>query len=98
AMASYAAEGASLIAERLRPFPDLLSAACTFPTVATSPYIGVRALAAILPFRISMAAIIRVSRRYGPASRPAILGWLIVFLAAYAPLALALLKSNCLSK
>jgi len=85
AMASYAAEGANVIADKLRSSPALLSAACTFPSVATSPYIGVRILAAALPFVFAVIAIVRSALPYGAVGRKAILGWLIFLLAAYGP-------------
>jgi hypothetical protein len=97
AMASYAAESANMIAERLRQSPTLLSAACTFPSVATSPYIGVRILAGLLPFIFSMWAVIRSARAYGTVGLQSILGWLIVLAAAYLPLTLLLIRSACLS-
>jgi hypothetical protein len=52
------------IAERLQSTPGLLSAACTFPSVATAP-IGVRLLAAILPVLFSFIALWRLVGREG---------------------------------
>jgi hypothetical protein len=97
AMASYAAETANLIAARLSAFPALLTAACTFPSVATSPYIGVRALAAALPFIFSVAAVVRVARPYRAGGRETILGGVLLFGAAYGALALALFRPGALA-
>jgi hypothetical protein len=97
AMASYAAQSVTLIAERLRPSPALLAAACTFPSVATSPYVLVRVLAALLPVIISMAAIVRSSWAYGKVGRKSILGWAILFVFAYFYLVVALIRPACLA-
>jgi hypothetical protein len=96
AMGSYAAGSANLIATRLSESPTILAAACTFPSVASSPYIGVRALAALLPFAFSMTAIVRVAGPYRAGGRETILGGLILFGAAYGALALALLRPGAL--
>jgi hypothetical protein len=95
AMASYAAETANLIAARLNAFPALLAAACTFPSVATSPYIGVRALAAILPLIFSAAAIVRLARPHQPGGRVGFL--VLLFGAPYAALALAFFRPGALA-
>jgi hypothetical protein len=97
ALASYAVESANLIAGQLRSAPALLAAACTFPSVATSPYVGVRILAALLPFVFAMAAVVRSVRLHRAAGRRAILGWLVLLGSAYGALVLALIKSTCLA-
>jgi hypothetical protein len=96
AMASYAAETANLIATRLDP--TLRIAVCTFPSVATSPYIGVRVLAALLPFIFSMVAVIRLTRSYGAGRHKVIWMAFIILAAPYGALTLALVKSTCLSR
>ena len=96
AMASYAAETVNVIAKRLDS--TTLTAACTFPSVGTSPYIGVRTLAALVPLIFSMAAIIRSARPHGKKGRMSILGWFIFLGPAFGYLALALIKSNCLAR
>ena len=98
AKASYAAGSANTIAERLQSAPALLSAACTFPSVATSTYTGVHVLVALLPFIFAMIAIVRTALPYGAVGRKSIPGWLIFMAAAYVPLSLALISSRCLAK
>jgi hypothetical protein len=98
AMASYAAETANLIATQLSAFPALLTAACTFPSIATSPYTAVRALAAALPFIFSVTAVVRVARPYRAGGRETILGGVFLFGVAYGALALVLFRPGALAR
>jgi hypothetical protein len=109
AMASYSADSAQMIAERLHSSPGLLSAACTYPSVATSPYYGVRLLPAILPCVFLMFAIYRwegarsAEKKFGPAVRNGsalkTLGvFAFVLVPVYGILALQLFQSACLSR
>jgi hypothetical protein len=91
ALAAYSAESINLIARQLDP--KLLSAACSFPSIATSPYIGVRVLAALVPFILALAVVVRTTR-----SARSVGGWLVLGGAAYVPLLLQLLHSGCLSR
>jgi hypothetical protein len=91
AMASYSAESANVIAARLRESsPALLDAARTFPTIATSPYPGVRYAGAALPLCFSLAAIIVATVRHKPSDWTGLWVGLIFLGAGYVPLALAL--------
>jgi hypothetical protein len=58
AMAYYSADAANVIAHRLENSPELLRAACTYPSFATSRFPGVRYVAAILPLLFSVGALL----------------------------------------
>lgn len=89
AMASYSAETAIGIASQLRSSsPELLNAARTFPSFATSQYPGVRYAAALLPLFFSLAATTVVAIRQTPAKWTWLWLGLIFLGAAYVPLAL----------
>ncbi|MGH2359187.1 MAG: hypothetical protein ACRDGM_01425 [bacterium] len=91
AMASYSAESANVIAVRLqKSSPALLDAARTFPTIATSPYPGVRYAAAALPLLFSLAAIVVATVRHKPSDWTGLWVGLIFLGAAYVSLALEL--------
>ena len=92
AMASYAAESANVIAARLASSPDLLDAARTFPSFATSPYPGVRYAAAVLPLLFSLLAIIIPILEQQPRTWTALWVGLIFLGSAYVPLAIEVRK------
>jgi hypothetical protein len=88
AMASYAAESANAIANCLASSPDLLEAARTFPSFATSRYPGVRYAAAVLPLLFSLVAIVIPILQHEPRTWTAFWLGLIFLGAAYVPLAI----------
>jgi hypothetical protein len=94
-MANYSADAVSLLYGKLSA--EMQVAACTFPSLATSKYVGVRILAAILPFVFAMIAVWRVVRSYSLALQD-IGGWAIVLGAAYLPLTLQLWAAQCLAR
>jgi|tagenome__1003787_1003787.scaffolds.fasta_scaffold20319960_2 hypothetical protein len=95
AMASYAAESTATIADRLRADPDLRSAACTFPSIATSPYLGVRLLSSVLPLVFCAIAVYRMGRRFGVTGRESMVGWLVFLLGAYYSLTIQMVRTTC---
>ena len=94
-MATYSAETVSLIYSKLST--EMQVAACTFPSVATSRYAGVRLSAAVLPFVFAMLAVWRVVRPYNDAWQ-SIGGCAVVLGAAYLPLMLQLWAPQCLAR
>jgi hypothetical protein len=95
AMASYAIEGAQTIVERLRPMPDILAAACTFPSVATAP-VGVGIAGAIMPFLFVLPIMWRMRarlRQTDPSENAIVV--LLVFIVPYGALILGLFKLDC---
>jgi hypothetical protein len=97
-MASYAAESATDIIRMLHSQPDLLKAACTYPSVATAP-VGVRVGAAALPIAFVVPIVWRIWARIRKVAPDENVGGLIaligVFGAPYATLGLILWRMSC---
>ena len=95
-MAAYAAESAAAIVARLSTTPALLSAACTYPGVATAP-IGVRLIAALSPAAFATIVLWRMYRRLRSHNlvQTGDVAPLLFGLVPYAALALTLAKLHC---
>jgi hypothetical protein len=99
-MGLYAAEGALSIAELLHgKTPDLLAAACTFPSVVTAP-IGIGLIAVGLPIVLSGILIRRVWSRIKVAteSRESPGGFIIMlglFVGVYGLIGSAIVRLPC---
>jgi hypothetical protein len=93
-MASYAAEGASRIVGRLQASPDILSAACTYASIATAP-VGVRVVAALLPLVFSTAVMWRMYRLLLKHDLDASFGPALIFFVPYGALCLILVRLPC---
>jgi hypothetical protein len=87
AMASYSAEWATVIAKQLESTPELLRAVCTYPCFATSVYPGVRYLASLLPFFLSMTAVLIPALHQNPFPSGALRIWAVFLIAPYLALA-----------
>jgi len=94
AMGSYAATSVNAIGAGLGS-PALLAAACSYPTVGSSPYVGVRFIAALLPLVLAGLAVIRGSTTEAAGSWRSKLLWFSVLVPSYGATALALQASPC---
>jgi hypothetical protein len=90
AMAYYSADAANLIAKRMETSPELLRAACTYPSFATSRFPGVRYLAALLPLLLSAAALLISALHETPPQWGALWIGLVFIGSAYLSLAFEL--------
>ena len=87
AMAYYSADAANLIAQRLKTSPELLRAACTYPSFATSRFPGVRYVAALLPLLLSVVALLISALHETPRPWSALWIGLVLIGSAYISLA-----------
>jgi hypothetical protein len=92
AMAYYSADAANLIAQRLEASQELLQAACTYPSFATSGFPGVRYLAAILPLLFSLGALLISALHESPHPWSALWIGMIFIGSAYFSLAIEIRK------
>jgi hypothetical protein len=92
AMAYYSADTANLIAKRLETSPELLRAASTYPSFATSRFPGVRYLAALLPLFFSIIALLTTALRANPPTWGEFWLGLVFIGSAYLSLAFELHK------
>jgi len=96
-MAYYAASGAVGIALRLQIAPEILVAACTYPSVATAP-LGVRIIAAGMPLAFVAPIVWRTWSRLRTVTREdgggliALFGF---FFVPYGALGMALVRLTC---
>ena len=92
AMAYYCADTANSIAACLKDKPDLLFAASTFPSIATSRYPLVRYAATVLPLVLSLCAVLIPMWHQQAFSWLAFWGWFTFLFSAYSSLARELRK------
>jgi hypothetical protein len=96
-MAYFAANGGAGIALRLQTAPEILAAACTYPSVATAP-LGVRIIAAVLPVAFVAPIVWRTWSRLRSVAKEdgggliAVLGF---FFVPYGALGMALWRLTC---
>ncbi|MCG8468533.1 MAG: hypothetical protein MJB57_10055 [Gemmatimonadetes bacterium] len=90
-MGSYAAESASGLVQRLASTPEILAAACTFPSAATAP-VGVPVIAAALPILFVGLVCLRKWRQHRESGILTMLG---LFAAAYAVLGVTMAAMPC---
>jgi hypothetical protein len=88
AMAYYSADAANRIAQRLETSPELLQAACTYPSFATSRFQGVRYVAALLPLLFSVGALLISALHESPHQWSTLWIGLIFIGSAYLSLAI----------
>lgn len=96
-MAYFAAGGAIRIALRLEKTPEILSAACTYSSVATTP-VGVRIIAAGMPVAFAAPILWRTwlrIRAVAPEERGGFIALLGFFLVPYGALGAAMVRLAC---
>ena len=87
----YSADAANVIADQLKAAsPDVFRVAMTFPSVATSRYIGVRYVASLLPLVLGFLAVFLPNFRQKPINWSLLWVWLVLLVCAYVPLAMEL--------
>jgi hypothetical protein len=92
-MDSYAAESAAGIVNKLACVPDILEAACTYPSVATAP-VGIPILGAALPLVFAIPVFVRKRWRL---REEWVLMKLVVFAAPFIVIAMVLGSMPCRS-
>ena len=90
-LGSYAAESAAAIVRELAGKPDILKAACTYPSIATAP-VGIPIIAAALPVLLVLPVFWRKWRRL---KERGILGLLGFFAIPFAMLGTVLGAMTC---
>jgi hypothetical protein len=91
AMAYYSADAANRIAQQLlEESPEVLRAACTYPSFATSRFPGVRYAAALLPLLLSTVTLLISALHKTPPAWDAFWGGLIFIGSVYLSLAIEL--------
>jgi len=95
--ASFSAESVLTIVGRLGKSPELLNAACAFPSVATAP-IGFRIVAAAAPVLLVLPMFWRLVKEMKGDARHGLLTILMLFAGGYATLALQMARSTCAAR
>jgi hypothetical protein len=97
-MAYYAAESAVRISRLLQMNPDLLEAACTYPSIGTAP-IGMRVGAVLLPIAFVLPILYRTWKRIRIVAPEEDVGGLIMMMGLsavpYAALGISLVRLSC---
>jgi hypothetical protein len=98
-LAYYAVEGAEAIIQKLRTqaTPDILNAACTYSSIATSA-VGIRVIAALLPVAFVIPIVVRAWTLSGEGSsegRLGIIPLLGMFMLPYAALGIDIVRLQC---
>ena len=94
ALASYAAEGAEGIVDKLQMTKTVLAAACTYPSIATAP-VGIGVIGAVLPLAFVLPVMWRMWRLVRKVDPSESIFPLFVFFIPYGALTVGLVRLNC---